>query len=182
MAQAFALDVLAALLLDRGDLHQAARACARGLQLYQAVGYREGQASALHRTGDIARALGDPTAAITAYLDALAVARLLGHPGAMAHAIEGLATVIGEDEPETAALLLGAGAALRARIGALPSPSAAQATQRTKQGAHGRLGPERLAEAWARGQQVPLADLFDLTRQVAQRRKQNDNPDPDHPY
>ena len=166
MARAFAADVLAELLLEDGDVEGAEEHGARALQLYREVGYREGEASALQRQADIALSRGASLVATAACTDALAVARALGHPGAMAQAMESLARAVAARDAESAALLLGAGSALRAATGAAPSPSSAQHRELTQQLLRDVLGEDGFAATWEAGRRMRPGRALDLARRL----------------
>ncbi len=164
MARAFASDVLAGLLLEGGALDSAQEHCVRALGLYRDVGYREGEASALQRRGDIAQDRGAVAEAVTSYADAFTVASQLGHPRAMAQAVESLAGAAADRAPESAAVLLGAAAAMRAEIGATPSPAAIRSRDRCADALRSRLGAATFTEAWTTGRQLRPVRALQVTR------------------
>ena len=172
MARAFASDVLAQLLLEDGAVEEAGEHGDRALQLYREVGYREGEASALQRQADIALRTEASVEGAAACADALAVARALGHPGAMAQAMESLARAAASRDPECATLLLGAGAALRAATGAAPSPSSARNREVSVQRLRAALGEEDFADTWQRGARVRPGKALDVARRLVLRLSQ----------
>nr|MDP9459941.1 hypothetical protein [Actinomycetota bacterium] len=171
MARAFASDVLAELLLEEGAVEAAEEHGDQALQLYREVGYREvgyreGVASALQRQGDIAQRRGRLATAAALWIEALAVARSLGHPGAMAQAADSLAGAFADQDAEVAVVLLGAGAALRAGTGAAPSPGTARHRERTVERLRRALGEDVFVATARRGEKVRPARLLDLARRV----------------
>ncbi len=166
MARAFASDVLAELLFEEGAVEAAEEHGDQALQLYREVGYREGVASALQRQGDIAQRRGRLATAAALWIEALAVARSLGHPGAMAQAADSLAGAFADQDAEVAVVLLGAGAALRAGTGAAPSRGTARHRERTVERLRRALGEDVFVATARRGEKVRPARLLDLARRV----------------
>ncbi len=142
------------------------RARRPGTRALREVGYREGVASALQRQGDIAQRRGRLATAAALWIEALAVARSLGHPGAMAQAADSLAGAFADQDAEVAVVLLGAGAALRAGTGAAPSPGTARNRERTVERLRRALGEDVFVATARRGEKVRPARLLDLARRV----------------
>ncbi|MCU1627297.1 MAG: ATPase-like protein [Pseudonocardia sp.] len=123
LARGLAVDVLASLEHRWGDVSEARRLVEEALGHYRLVGYREGEASALHLAGRIALAARERAPARAAFGRSLELCRRIGHRAGTAAALEGLAGVAtagGDDR--TAAGLLADAAALRAEIG-VPLPT-----------------------------------------------------------
>jgi predicted ATPase/DNA-binding SARP family transcriptional activator len=118
VARGLALDVLASLEFRWGDDAEAGRLVADALALYQGVGYREGEASALCLAGEIALRAGRSDDARSAFRTALELCRRIGHRAGTAGALEGLADVATTSgAPDEAAALSEEAASLRVEIG-----------------------------------------------------------------
>jgi tetratricopeptide (TPR) repeat protein len=140
----------------------AARLVDEALEHYRAVGYREGEASALQSAGRIALSSGDLDRAREAFEQALGLCRRIGHRSGTASALEEMATVaadVGEAEP--ALLLLGAASALRTDIGVPLTGSALTHRSRLLDRLATRLGPTGAARALRRGAGLPLPALLE---------------------
>lgn len=159
-----ALDLLASLAHRRGDAATARGLVEEALGHYRAVGYREGEASALHLAGRLALQTGDREAARVAFDQALDLCRRVGHRGGMAAGLEGRARVAaaaGDDE--AAVFFLGAASALRDTLGA-PLPETERAEQdREIDRLDARLGHPVLERIWRRGAQMGLDEVLGRT-------------------
>ena len=143
----------------------AARLVDEALEHYRAVGYREGEASALQLAGRIALSSGDLDRAREAFEQALGLCRRIGHRSGTASALEGMAAVaadVGEDEP--ALLLLGAASALRTDIGVPLTGSALTHRLQEQDRLAARLGPVEAARALRCGAGLPLPALLEEAR------------------
>jgi rhodanese-related sulfurtransferase len=93
LARGLARDVAASIEHRWGDRVVAKRLAAEALAHYRLVGYREGEASALHLSGRIALADGDHRRATRQLGRALRVYRRIGHRAGVAAALTSLADV-----------------------------------------------------------------------------------------
>lgn len=156
------MDVAADVALARGDIGLATERAEGSLTHYREVGYEEGVASALNRMGDIAvrRELWDD--ARDAYGQAELVAGRIGHRGARAAALEGIAAACeGLDQRERAVELIAAADALRSEAGlALPPVARAQVDARTAR-LRAAVG-EDFDGLWQRGQAHPESVTISL--------------------
>ena len=94
--------------------------------------------------------LGDPAAGESSLREALRVQYLLGHRMGMATSLEGMAWVVGSSgEPERAALLLGAAAALFGELGLMPIlPYWDVHRAACEEAVRARLGDTRYRDCW----------------------------------
>ncbi|MBB4892035.1 putative ATPase [Streptomyces olivoverticillatus] len=135
-----------------GDLDTAEAVLHRIRAWYAEVSTEAGNALVLAELGFTAELRGDAETARAHHLDALAAARPLGDPRAVALPLEGLAGAeLLAGDAERAARLLGTAAAARASVGVpLPPPERGD-VDRITAGAKRVLGDARFAEAFEAG-------------------------------
>jgi predicted ATPase/class 3 adenylate cyclase len=146
----------------QGDLaaaragYDAALAAARAVG---AAGHRGFDALPLWGLGNLALLEGDHAQAAARFAEGLALAQEVGRPHWVALGLVGMAAVAGaRGQPERAARLLGAAAALREATGATLD-AADRATHDCAAGAaQAAVGAAAFAAAWQAGRAMPLAD------------------------
>jgi hypothetical protein len=117
---------------------------------YRAIGYREGEASALQATGRLLLDRSAPGAARQAFGSALELCLRLGHRGGIAASLEGLAQAFlasGEDAQD--AVFCGAAAAQRDLLGALARTTQRRALAEIQSRLLASLGADQLQRATA---------------------------------
>ncbi|HWD06284.1 MAG TPA: BTAD domain-containing putative transcriptional regulator [Amycolatopsis sp.] len=153
----FCLDVCSTIAEPLG---RADELIARALTHYRAIGYREGEASALQVTGRLM--LPDrPETARESFRTALELCTASGHRAGMAASLEGLGhTALACDDPRLAATFLGAAAAQRERIH-VPAPATARpALDAALARLRSELAAGELALATGRGAAASPDDLL----------------------
>ncbi|HUQ62462.1 MAG TPA: BTAD domain-containing putative transcriptional regulator [Acidimicrobiales bacterium] len=160
----FALDILASIMHALGQSDSASALAEEALVRYRAVGYREGEASALHLAGTLLLARDALHPAAETFAAALELCRRMGHRAGIATNLEGLARVMGTaGQDRTAAALLGAARAQRDAIGlAQPAPER-RASERESARLVERLGPNEMEEASRHGTEMSLDELLRTT-------------------
>ena len=113
---------------------------------------------------------GDADLALVAQHEALGVAQRFGATRAIANAVEGLAGALAiNDDPQTAARLLGAADALRRRSGG-PMPAAERFdVDRAEHRARQALGDAEFAGAFGAGAAEPDLEIFQAGQRAGQR-------------
>ncbi len=147
--------------LGRGDAVGATGYLEEALQRQRVLGYGWGLGDCLRLLGDLARNRGDIAGALSCYGESLAVAEDHGDARYLAQPVAGVASVarlLGE--PERAARLYGAAAALRKEIGVPVAPWERDTYERNVAAAQAMLPPEGFAAAWAAGEALPFAAVI----------------------
>ena len=158
---------LAQVALARNDLAAAERYLAEARRRRQALGRGWLQSSIARCQGDLALAHGDQEGALAAYRESLEVARDRGERRFLAEAIAGIAGVdVARGQPERAARLLAAAAALREQLGA-PQGWGRPVHESAAAAARAALPPEAFAAAWAAGTALPLEEAITEALQAA---------------
>lgn len=142
----------------RGRLAEAAAALGESLQTSRDAGYSEGVAWSLDQLGAVARERGEPDTATGLLRDSLRQHRGLGDRWRMASVLERLA---GVTEPERAAWLLGAAAALRAAAGTPVPPVEQPDRDATVARVRAALPEERFRAAFAAGRVAVPGQVVD---------------------
>jgi predicted ATPase/transcriptional regulator with XRE-family HTH domain len=157
LGTAIALSNLADAARGQGDYARAVALYEQSLTLHESIGDRMGRRQDLVELAGALQALGQHDRALALYRESLSEYQAGGNPRSAAYALEGIALIHAvQGQPEPAARLVGAAAALRAAIGApLMEPDRrrydpALAAVRTV------LGEEAFAAAWAAGQTLSL--------------------------
>jgi non-specific serine/threonine protein kinase len=144
---------LAQILLIQGHTAAAEAHLAEALRRQRALDFPWGLGDTLRILGDLAATRGDTEAALTNYRESLELARLHGDHRLLADSFDGIAGALtARRQPERAARLYGAAAALRARIGS-PAGGWDRATyDRGVAATRVALTKEAFATAWADGE------------------------------
>jgi non-specific serine/threonine protein kinase len=143
--------------LAAGDLAGAARSLKEAERRQRAPGQTWGLSAILRWRGDLARARGDLAGALAHYRESLALAGDSGHRLWQADALEGVAAVAAAwGQPERAARLHGAAAAVREQMGEAVPPWVRPARERDLAAARAALAPDAFDAAWAAGAALPL--------------------------
>ena len=119
--------------------------------LQAALGNEEAAArgKALNGAGVLARLQGDDARAQALYAESLSIRRQLGDLEGISEGLEEMAGVaLGQGDPERAARMCGASAALNASIGSPLSPSEQERLDKTLAGAAALVGEAGFAAAW----------------------------------
>lgn len=145
----------------QGDLTRAARFYEQSLQLWQQLDHSWGRALTLHNLGSIAlEGMTDRPAALC-FQDSFQLFRALGDMHGAALCLTGLAAVmIEEGVPEDAARLLGAAAALHARVHMRLDPADQRQAERVAAAVRSQLDQATFAAAWLDGQMVSPEQLI----------------------
>jgi hypothetical protein len=134
-----------------GDLGRARTLHLEALALYGEAGVDDAMAFTHSCLGFLTSELEDRAAADVHHAAALSAAVSSGDAAAIALALEGLAGGLPDERAEQAALLLGAGAALRAHAGRLTDASHRSDVTAIADRARGRLGAALFDDAYDRG-------------------------------
>lgn len=151
------LDLLAKVALDSGDDKRAIALSEDGLVLCRQINDKNGTAVSLQTLAAISLHQKDYASAAARYRQALALFNELKHRLDVAACLEGLAGVAsGQSQPEQAAHLLGAAAALRTTMGAPLPPVDRPQHDRLLTAVRAALNEDDFATAWADGQAMEL--------------------------
>jgi hypothetical protein len=141
----------------QGDVARAAALFDEALGLYRERGDRQGVATELRNLGGVARTRGDDARAAALFEESLALCQEMGNRLGIATTLEGIAGVAaGQRRSERVARLLGAAAALRATLGASPSPSDQAEQAATSAEVRAALGDDIFDAAWEAGRGLAL--------------------------
>jgi predicted ATPase/DNA-binding SARP family transcriptional activator len=142
----------------QGDYERADQLLTQAQDLSRRVGYPEGVAWSLHELGLLAVRRGDSNAE-RLLLDSLARHRDLNDEWRTASVLSDLAScILAGGEPERAAALLGAAAAIRTRIGSVVAPCERADYDRVDQQVRAALGGAGFDEHWSRGRDIGILD------------------------
>lgn len=131
------------------------------IELAKETGDIDGAAVNLHNLARSELALRRAGPGLEALRESLTIARRIGYREVIAYCIGGLAELaMIEDDPERAALMLGASDRLFREIGAVPSPDEAETRERVAAYAVEELG-ERASELQATGAAIELDEILD---------------------
>ncbi|HEX6668280.1 MAG TPA: LuxR C-terminal-related transcriptional regulator, partial [Gemmatimonadales bacterium] len=143
--------------LAAGDLDGAACFLAEAERRQRTLDQPWGLSAILHWLGDLARARGDLAGAVARYRESLALVGDSSHFLFVADALDGVAAVAAtRGQPERAARLHGAAAALREQMGEVVPPWERPAHERDLAAARAALEPAAFEAAWAAGVALPL--------------------------
>ena len=146
-----------------GELGPAVAYHREALSRFEASGSIEGASFSLACLGLIATEEGDPGMAIDLLTKSLVKAHASSDQRGVAFALEGLAVAsAARDDGAEAAVLLGAAAALRERIGGPPPVSQRGGVDRAEQRACSQLGRQAYEAEYARGSSDMTAIVADL--------------------
>jgi predicted ATPase/class 3 adenylate cyclase len=158
--EAFALDSLGVASGREGD-HAAAEARqGEALAISRELEDQRGVARVLAHLGETAASTGDRSRARRLFSESFEIRRGLGDMAGMASAIEKLATVIGDDDPRAAAVLLGSAEAVRDSIRAPIPPTVRAEFETYRHTLRERLGETTFEDARSEGRRLsPAAAL-----------------------
>ena len=145
----------------RGEDETARALYEESLALYQELDHRFSAATVLHNLGYVAQHQGELRRGLTCFAAALAEHSKHGNRPNIGHCLGGVAGIIAPlGQPEQAARLFGAAAALFATIGAPIWPVDRIDYDRNLAAVRNRLGQEAFSAAYAAGQALPLAQAL----------------------
>jgi predicted ATPase/Tfp pilus assembly protein PilF len=149
-----------------GDYARAGQLYEESLALFKALGSSGDIARSLHNLGYVANAQGDQRLAAALFAESLALFRERGNQRATIESLVGLAAVISAREQppvgaESAARLLGAGAARLEALGAAMWPADRLEYQRNVAAIRATLGEEAFGAAWAAGRALTLEQAIE---------------------
>src|SRR5262249_32256146 len=152
-----ALAHLGAVARAQGDYPAARALLEESLALRRDAGNRRALPDSLRCLAEVAYEQGDAVAAGALYREALAILRDLGDRTELAAVLEGVAALAaGAARLARAVRLAGAAAALRAALGARPSPTRQAEVARWLAPARRELSAAGYAAAWTAGQAMTL--------------------------
>jgi hypothetical protein len=135
---------------------------------YRASGYQEGLASGLNTRALVEVAAGDLEAAVGDFVEAVELSRRLGHVGAAATSLDGLARIAEQRrDAATATALCAAAQGLRTRAGLALSPQERAGSGTLLTQLRSALGQTHFDAAWASAFTRGLDDLSSLTERSA---------------
>jgi hypothetical protein len=165
VVEAFATINLGAVETNLGDLRAGLRHSTEAAELFRELGRESGFALAVGNCGWNALGLEEWALAEDSFRQALAISNRLGAKPRMATEAVGLAAaLVATCEPERAAQLLGAAAALRDELEiGLSDAFEEQIHERAVADAQAALGEEAFAAAWARGHAMRAEEIVALS-------------------
>jgi DNA-binding CsgD family transcriptional regulator len=141
----------------QGDYERARALYLEGLALSRDIGHSSMVAGSLCNLGYITEHLSDPELGVAQFTEALQLAWEQGDTWTAANCLGGLAGMIGQlDQPEQAARLFGAAAALLEASDAAMWPLDRVAYDRSVVAVRSRLNDAEFTAAWEAGQGLPL--------------------------
>jgi non-specific serine/threonine protein kinase len=147
--------------LARGDAANARLYLEEALARQRALGFVWALGDSLRYLGDLARDGGDHQQAVSAYRESLGIARGHGNRRFLAETLESIAGVAAaRGDPERAARLYGAAAALRRQIDAPVEGWERPVYERGVELARAGLSAEAFEAAWSAGSALPFADII----------------------
>jgi predicted ATPase/DNA-binding CsgD family transcriptional regulator len=158
---------------DQGRLQEALRDLLEAHEREREAGSTLGMLHTLADLGDIFRDLGDADTALGHYLQSLRLGSLLGETRVTVSAVEGIATLLANDEPASAARLLGCTGRWRQMTGVPRQISADErACGTAKATALSGLGAAPFAAAWSTGEAMTLDEAIEEAAWQAEHRVQ----------
>lgn len=152
-----ALHYLGLMAYHLGDFSAAQTYQQESLSINRELGNQDGIATSLGNLGNIARGQGDYVSARSLHQESLTILRKLGDKRCIAASLESFAGLaVALKQPERAARLWGAAAALREEVGAPLSISEREEYDRETAVARESLGEEAFTAAWAAGRAMTL--------------------------
>jgi tetratricopeptide (TPR) repeat protein len=150
--------------LARGDYERATPLLEEGLALAKELRDTWSMSLALIALGRVGlQSGGDPGAARSLFVQALALAKERGDKRVAAECLQGLAASLAvQDDPTESARLFGAGEALLEAIGATPSASEIAVSDRFVPSVREGLGETRFQEEWSAGYHLPADEAIEL--------------------
>jgi predicted ATPase/transcriptional regulator with XRE-family HTH domain/Tfp pilus assembly protein PilF len=165
---ALALNNLGDVAYDQGAYAQAQALFQESLGLFEQLDEKWGIALLRTNLGNVIQAQGDHLAARQHYAQSLALYREMGTTPDISECLEGLAVgALAQREPERAASLYGAAAALREAIGSHLPPSRRAAVEQQIGLAQAELDPSAWARAWDRGHALGLGQAIEYALELA---------------
>jgi predicted ATPase/DNA-binding CsgD family transcriptional regulator len=154
--------VMGMVALGRGDYSTARLRLEEARQIMSSLGDRRGVGKMNSALGDAVLNQGDRDAAYSLYEEALKDLKDLEDKWWIAWCLEGMADVAAaQKQPERAARLFGAAAALREVIGAPRPPAFRSYHERSLAAVRDRLGEENFAAAWEEGWAMTTQQAID---------------------
>jgi DNA-binding CsgD family transcriptional regulator len=165
--EAHALMILAGADHRLGDEAAAMHGAAESLVLFREIGFADGVATGLSRIAQLASDRGDDRAAVSAFTEALRLFAEAGERFILNWPLIGLSELAGRnDQPEIAAMLLGALAANAGAAGTTRQFEADGDAGRAATAARAALGADRFADLRAAGQRMRLNDVVALAATI----------------
>ncbi len=152
--ESFALDNMGMMLVRLEQPDEAAALHAQALAISRELGDERGIARALAHMGDVAAHGGDEARARELYTESLQIRRSLGDLPGIASTMEKLASVVTNDDPRHAAVLLGAAERVRDLIRAPVPRSVREEYEAFRRAVQERLGPDAFDEARTEGRRL----------------------------
>lgn len=162
---ASSLSNLARVAREQSDYTAARALYEESLALRRELGDKQGIASSLANLGLVAWRQGDYSRATTLFGESLIMRRAQGNKAGIAECLEGFARVA--QDPERAARLFAAAAAVRAVVGAPLPPSDRPDYDRQLNAIRNGLGQEGFAAAWEQGWAMTLEQAIQNALAVA---------------
>jgi hypothetical protein len=144
----------------QGDVVGATALFHEALEHAREIGYRLGEATALHRLGRAALDAGDADQALMLLGDSLLLVRATGDDEALVGILDGVASAAAARSVQRACQLFGAVAALRAVIGAPRPPADEDSYRRAVTLVRATLGDDAFAAAETAGRALPLEEAI----------------------
>jgi DNA-binding CsgD family transcriptional regulator len=133
----------------------------QSLTIRRGLGHQEGIAMLLLCMGELAHRQRDLTRALRLYRESLGVAQALNSPWFLLSVLAPFASLAAEHQPERAARLSGATAAMSESSHSVPVPLAEVLFEQGLALARQALSKEAFAAAWAEGQALSLDEAID---------------------
>jgi ATP/maltotriose-dependent transcriptional regulator MalT len=163
---------------ELGDWSRAEAVLEEALDRWRHLGNPWGTGIVLVKLGDIAQARGEEARAAEFYVESLDLWWGQDNPLGTVEILTGLARLAVRKQPELAARLFGAVAALQGRIGLAPAPVLRARNDRALAVARVALGEKIFEAAWLAGSDLPMGRAIAEAKTVSLEASRTVRPDP----
>ncbi|HLZ28299.1 MAG TPA: LuxR C-terminal-related transcriptional regulator [Chloroflexota bacterium] len=152
--------------MEQGEQAEALRLFERSLATFRELGDQWGIGISLADLGRLRLDLGDTAQAMASFRESMQLFQAVGNVVGITEVLEGVAAVIVGRQPRRAAELLGAADALRRSTAAVQPRVEQGLVAQTLGRVTARLSEPVFADAWARGQAMPMQAAIDFALSI----------------